>query len=104
MVGELLLRALEGVFGEGPFDTSRTALVSNIFHKRYQDAGLGRGTFLFDVEADQEERFNLAAQMPEKVQELRAAAEKIKAGRPPQQMYWMTIDLQVRAALACVCP
>ena len=92
-LGEAAIRALERLSGgPAPFDTYRDMLVHVGIQHWYDNADVQGRTLLYDIEADPEERRNVAAQHPDVVEALRQEVAAIRDRRPPQQRFWMTID------------
>jgi len=86
-LGEWLIRALEWVWGEGPFDTTRVSLTHLMLHGKF----VKRNQFLlYDIFADPEEKNNLADR-PEYaalIKEMKSEMLEFKAKRPRQTQYW----------------
>lgn len=89
-----LLDTLEMMYGdESKVDTIRDLAVhlgvQAIFRSISSKTGHVR---LYDIESDPTERVNRAREHPDIVARLTERAEELRALRPPQQKYWMTVD------------
>ena len=93
---EIAVRTLEPLMGIAQFDTLRAVIVWNQAQGRFLTRnGLGAlttETFLFDIEADPDERHNLALAEPAMVSALLRRAWEIRDRRPLQMRYWMIVD------------
>jgi arylsulfatase A-like enzyme len=95
LIGEAFVRALEPFMGVSLFDTLKTVVVFNQVHSRHisrNGSTLIPETSLFDVEADPEETYNLANDLPSVVAALERRAAEIRNRRPAQSKYWMVVE------------
>lgn len=89
---EHVIRLGELWVGEGPFDTFRHLFVSVFLGNFFAATQPQPPVMLFDLETDPSERTNLADALPGVVAELQAEVAALKAVRPPQAKFWMTVD------------
>jgi hypothetical protein len=87
MILIIKIRFLEPIMGISQFDTLRAVIIWSWVHSYY----LKYDTYLFDVESDPTERFNLATEYPQVVSALLQKANDIKVKRPIQYEYWMVV-------------
>lgn len=93
---QLVIRFLEWIFGEGPFDNSRIVLAHTLYHTKIlqpQMKGLQTTVRLYNLTADPLERHNIAEEHPEIVKLIREKIQRIIDTRPYQQPYWMGYHL-----------
>lgn len=89
--GEALLRWGSYAFGNGPFDSVRGAFLIAIVHKVGIAAQGSGSTYLFDIENDPSESFNLALIHPEIVEDLRRDVQAYRENKPHQGKYWLVL-------------
>jgi hypothetical protein len=93
---QLVIRFLEWIFDQGPFDNSRIVLSHSLYHTKIlqpQMDGLEPILRLYNLTADPEERNNIADQHPLIVKEIQQKIQRIIENRPYQQPYWMQYHL-----------
>lgn len=94
---QYLIRFLEWIFGQGPFDNTRIVLTHSIYHTKIlqpQIDGTEKILRLYNLTNDPEERINIADEYPEIVKEIQRKIYNIIKNRPYQQPYWMQYHLQ----------
>ena len=93
---QIVIRFLEWIFGQGPFDNSRIVLTHSLYHTKIlqpQIDGLEPTVRLYNLTADPEERDNIADRNPLIVKEIQQKIQRIIEKRPYQQPYWMQYHL-----------
>jgi hypothetical protein len=99
-LGQMGVRVGEGVFGAGPFDTTRVLITHSHIHPLLLESGKipssepGSSLLLFNLTADPTESQNIAHLHPGIVAEIRAKLAIIKAKLPKQQKFWMQSHLR----------
>jgi len=99
---QLQVRGLEWLFGAGPTDVAHILALNVLLFRSYREVGEPR-VMLFDLEADPEEREDIAEQHPEIVQDLLGRVEVLRAGMPPSPSYWMVSSNWTQAFLPGDC-
>eukprot|EP00602_Paraphysomonas_sp_CaronLab_P008113 CAMPEP_0185030054 /NCGR_PEP_ID=MMETSP1103-20130426/16788_1 /TAXON_ID=36769 /ORGANISM="Paraphysomonas bandaiensis, Strain Caron Lab Isolate" /LENGTH=625 /DNA_ID=CAMNT_0027565023 /DNA_START=171 /DNA_END=2048 /DNA_ORIENTATION=- len=95
--GEKALRALEWIFGSGPFDNTRIVITHRVVHLlllRPQKTGLEPTLRLYNLSSDPTESHNIASENMAIVNTMRQRLMEIEKKRPYQQPFWMQYDLQ----------
>jgi hypothetical protein len=92
-LGEVIFRWAEFFYGDASLDAVKGAvLLAHIQRVNLEAQGSG-GTYLFDLEADPEEKVNLATDRPEVVRQLVEEVAALRASKPEQGRYWMVLSV-----------
>ena len=116
MIGEVLIRMLEPMFGATRFDTARVQLTHGALHTMFarpQVSSYVEGASptasslvrLFDISTDPAERVNVAADHPDVVARLRSRVGELIASRiAPAAKWWVGLNPQSSAAARGLVP
>jgi len=90
---EMSLRVMESFTDPGRFEALKDIVVHVLVQEWMRENE--ESLYLFDLDADPEEKQNLAKELPHIVADLQRDVIAIRDARPPQQEWWMTIDREL---------
>ena len=81
---------MDWIFGEGPCDNFRM-LIHNLWLFNSYAASIDPSQpLLFNVKEDPQEKYNLAGEKPEVIEDMIKDVDKILASKPRPPKYWLT--------------
>ena len=87
---EHFARFMDWIFGEGPCDNFRMMIHNLWLFNSYAASIDPNRPLLFNVKEDPEEKYNLAEEKPEVMEDMIKDVDKILASKPRPPKYWLT--------------